>query len=331
MRTWPSISCTAPAPAGAVPLTLQEALAKGSVQVVETGRVNELQIENTGAEQVFIQAGDIVKGGKQDRVLTVSFLLPAKSGRAADRLLLRRAGPLVGARQGGPREVLERQRGDAVASGAAGHGRAAARGAGAPSRTQRGNLPSARQRVQRERDEVGEQAAAGLGLGRHHAEQAVAAASTPPVASPQSASSLQLSLENEKLKEARTAYIGGAAAGRREGRRHRRLRRRHQRQDERGQPLSLQRAVPEDVGASSWPPSSPRRSARTPARRRRRHAAPGPAGGDRIPGRQPRRAKPTSGRSLPARARRSRDADKSLYNEARGADGNWIHRSYLAK
>ena len=66
---------------GAVPLTLQEALAKGQVQVVETGRVNELQIENTGAEQVFIQAGDIVKGGKQDRVLTVSFLLPPNSGR----------------------------------------------------------------------------------------------------------------------------------------------------------------------------------------------------------------------------------------------------------
>src|SRR6476660_9231877 len=66
---------------GAVPLTLQEALAKGQVQVVETGRVNELQIENTGSEQVFIQAGDIVKGGKQDRVLTVSLLLPANSGR----------------------------------------------------------------------------------------------------------------------------------------------------------------------------------------------------------------------------------------------------------
>src|SRR6185436_19044199 len=60
---------------GPVPLTLQEALAKGSVQVIETGRVNELEIENTGAEQVFIQAGDIVKGGKQDRVLTVSFML----------------------------------------------------------------------------------------------------------------------------------------------------------------------------------------------------------------------------------------------------------------
>ena len=66
---------------GAVPLTLQEALAKGSVKVIETGNVNELQIENTGSEEVFIQAGDIVKGGKQDRVLTVSFVLPPKSGR----------------------------------------------------------------------------------------------------------------------------------------------------------------------------------------------------------------------------------------------------------
>jgi hypothetical protein len=26
-----------------------------------------------------------------------------------------------------------------------------------------------------------------------------------------------------------------------------------------------------------------------------------------------------------------RDADKSLYNEARGADGKWIHKNYLAK
>ena len=69
------------APAARCRSTLQEALAKGSVQVVETGRVNELQIENTGGEAVFIQAGDIVKGGKQDRVLTVSLLLPANSGR----------------------------------------------------------------------------------------------------------------------------------------------------------------------------------------------------------------------------------------------------------
>ena len=65
---------------GPVPLTLQEALGKGSVRVIETGEVNELKVENTGDEDVFIQAGDIVKGGKQDRVLTLSFVLPPKSG-----------------------------------------------------------------------------------------------------------------------------------------------------------------------------------------------------------------------------------------------------------
>ncbi len=55
-------------------------MAKGTVRVVETGSVNELRIENSGDEDVFIQSGDIVKGGRQDRVLTVSFVLPQKSG-----------------------------------------------------------------------------------------------------------------------------------------------------------------------------------------------------------------------------------------------------------
>jgi len=67
--------------AGPVPLTLQEAMADDTVQVYETGNVNELAIENRGAEAVFVQAGDIVKGGQQDRSLTVSLLLPPHSGR----------------------------------------------------------------------------------------------------------------------------------------------------------------------------------------------------------------------------------------------------------
>jgi hypothetical protein len=66
---------------GKVPLTLEEALAKGRVRVRETGNVNELEIENLGGEDVFIQSGDIVKGGQQDRTLMVSLLLPPKSGR----------------------------------------------------------------------------------------------------------------------------------------------------------------------------------------------------------------------------------------------------------
>ncbi len=66
---------------GPVPLTLAEALAKGAVTVHETGTVNELAIENTSDEEVFIQSGDIVKGGQQDRTLTVSMIVPPKSGR----------------------------------------------------------------------------------------------------------------------------------------------------------------------------------------------------------------------------------------------------------
>jgi hypothetical protein len=65
---------------GTVPLTLQEALAKGAVKVHETGSVNELTVENTGKDEVYVQAGDIVKGGQQDRVLSVDLLLPPRSG-----------------------------------------------------------------------------------------------------------------------------------------------------------------------------------------------------------------------------------------------------------
>jgi hypothetical protein len=69
-----------PSAPGPVPLTLQEALAKNQVLVRETGDVNQLVIENRGNDEVFVQAGEIVKGGKQDRVLTVSVLLPKNSG-----------------------------------------------------------------------------------------------------------------------------------------------------------------------------------------------------------------------------------------------------------
>lgn len=71
----------AKAPSGPVPLTLQEALEKQKVRVIETGSVNELAVENLADEEVFIQSGDIVKGGRQDRALTVSLVLPPHSGR----------------------------------------------------------------------------------------------------------------------------------------------------------------------------------------------------------------------------------------------------------
>lgn len=63
-------------------LSLQEAMEKDLIIVYETGSVNELEVENVSPTfEVFIQSGDIVKGGKQDRVLAVDIILPIKSGR----------------------------------------------------------------------------------------------------------------------------------------------------------------------------------------------------------------------------------------------------------
>lgn len=62
-------------------LTLQEAMRQRKVIVRETGDVNELTIQNRSAEEVFVQAGDIVKGGQQDRVLALDLILPPRSGR----------------------------------------------------------------------------------------------------------------------------------------------------------------------------------------------------------------------------------------------------------
>lgn len=66
---------------GRAPLTLQEAMKRKLVIVRETGDVNELTIQNRSNQEVFVQAGDIVKGGQQDRVLALDLIVPPKSGR----------------------------------------------------------------------------------------------------------------------------------------------------------------------------------------------------------------------------------------------------------
>lgn len=67
---------------GKTPLTLEEAMDRNLVIVHETSSVNRLDIENVSkTEEVYVQAGDIVKGGKQDRVLAVDLIVPANSGR----------------------------------------------------------------------------------------------------------------------------------------------------------------------------------------------------------------------------------------------------------
>ncbi len=62
-------------------LTLQEALVQKKVVVYETKSVNELSIQNFSDQDVYVQAGEIVKGGQQDRMLQTDLIVPPRSGR----------------------------------------------------------------------------------------------------------------------------------------------------------------------------------------------------------------------------------------------------------
>ncbi|MDQ1728920.1 MAG: hypothetical protein QOD33_1045 [Pyrinomonadaceae bacterium] len=62
-------------------LTLQEALVQKKVVVYETRSVNELSVQNLSDEDVYVQSGDIVKGGQQDRMIGVDLIVPPRSGK----------------------------------------------------------------------------------------------------------------------------------------------------------------------------------------------------------------------------------------------------------
>jgi hypothetical protein len=318
---------------GPVPLTLQEAIANGHVLVSETGRVNELEIENKGSEPVFIQAGDMVKGGRQDRVLTVSFLLPANSGR------LPIASYCVEQGRWSARGTEDLKRfssaGEAMPSRSALLAMAAPPPPKEPSQPQAGapagSSAAPAVRGVREVDEVAAK--------QRQVWDSVAATQmklsrglNAPVASPQSASSLQLALENAKLKEARAAYMAALQpVGETEG-------------DTIGYILAingrmssanlypsnalfrkmwdkqLAAAVTEAIGEAAGAtggsaPTAPAAPAVAAARAFLEEAKTGSA----------------SERPVATGTLAVHDAEKLLYNEARAADGQWIHRSYLAK
>jgi hypothetical protein len=62
-------------------LTLEQALDQKKVVVYETGNVNELSIENLSSKAIYVNSGDIVKGGQQDRVFPDDYVLPPMSGK----------------------------------------------------------------------------------------------------------------------------------------------------------------------------------------------------------------------------------------------------------
>ena len=156
-------------------LTLQEAMDKKIIKIYETGDVNQLAIENASADQeVYIQSGDIVKGGRQDRTLVDGFRLRA-GGEDADRRLLRRARPLEPAR----------------------------RRAG-------GGVRQFQQRAVQQVAEGGRQAGAGPGRSLEAGGRAADEGQPERGASvnaAESSSSLQLSLENKNLQDTTEAYV----------------------------------------------------------------------------------------------------------------------------
>ena len=190
--------------AGDVPLTLAEALAKGQVKVRETGSVNNLEIENTGTADVFIQAGDIVKGGQQDRVLIMSMILPAKSGAVP-------IGSFCVEQGRWSKRGAEDVKHFASASEAL-PSREAKLAMKAPAKTAPPS-PTANIDPRNARTSAG----SGDDTGKRQQEMWAAVAGVQsklsdklgaPVAGQQSATSLQLSLENERLKATRAAYVG---------------------------------------------------------------------------------------------------------------------------
>src|SRR5262245_60292623 len=62
-------------------VTLQEALGRGQAVVRETGSMT-LAIENRSDADLFLQSGDIVKGGTQDRVIRYDQVVPAGTAGA---------------------------------------------------------------------------------------------------------------------------------------------------------------------------------------------------------------------------------------------------------
>ncbi len=65
-------------------MPLQEAIAKNKVKITEnsnSGEVNSLKIENVSNDTIIVITGDVVKGGKQDRIINKDLLLNPKSGK----------------------------------------------------------------------------------------------------------------------------------------------------------------------------------------------------------------------------------------------------------
>ena len=316
---------------GAVPLTLAEALTKGRVKVVETGSVNNLEIENTGDTDVFIQAGDIVKGGQQDRVLMMSMILPGKSGKVS-------IGSFCVEQGRWSKRGQEDVKNFASAAEALPSRKAKlamnepAKVAAAPP-PQTAGQPNRQALGGRGGDDTGKRQTE-VWSAVSDVQAKLSARVGAPVAAAQSASSLQLSLENERVRASRTAYVTSltdkAAA------------------DDivgyvfavNGQINSADQYPSNGLFKKMWPKQLAAAATEALGEVRRTVSATAdtttPAPTVAMPDVSAFLSAAESGaaeeRTLGTLTRQQRrDTEKSLYVEARKADGTWVHRNYLAK
>lgn len=325
-----------PSSSGPVPLTLAEALENASVVVRETGTVNTLEIENTSDAEVYIQTGDIVKGGKQDRVLTMSLLLPPKSGRVPIGSFCVEQGrwaargkedvkAFASARDAMPsREAklaMNRPKtAESVRTGAAsGSGRV-------PSYTEQQTANVAQQQRGDYAAGTSRQSEVWAEVAKTQAKLA-AGLTTASVAAPESKSSLQLTLENQKLKEARDAYVSALSD------------KAKAESDVVGYVFAVNGKLNSaDVYPSSglfqkmWPKLLNASITEAIGERAAASNAAAP-GGDVVKtflagAEQGKSEENAIGKLM---KQEIRDADAALYVEARRPDGRFVHRNYLAK
>ncbi len=156
-------------------LTLQEAMERKVVMVHETSNVNELAIENLSEAEVYVQSGEIVKGGRQDRVLTYDLIVPAHSGRLP------------------------------IAAFCVERGRWNRRGAESASEfsSSTGTLNTKSLKLAARRSQSQHEVWASVA----EAQDKLTGSLGAPVAAAESASSLQLTLENERVKATAQEYL----------------------------------------------------------------------------------------------------------------------------
>jgi hypothetical protein len=304
---------------GSVPLTLQEALVAGAVKVEETGSVNALTLENVGNNEVFVQAGDIVKGGRQDRVLSVDLLVPPRSGRVSIAAFCVEA-----ARWSARGDEDARQFSSATTTMPSPEAKLAMQAyatASAPPVTATGPAKIATRSADTSAPSQQEVWAA-----VKRTQDRLARSVGASVAASASPSSLQLSLENEKLKQAQAAYMtaladAGEAAG-----------------DVVGYVFAINGKINGgDVYASNslfrkmWRKQLAANVTEAISKKDAAGAAPPPVK-DVETLLAAAEAGTKSERAIDANVRLATlVGDAVLYAETRRTDGSWVHRNYLAK